>query len=235
MRSINLSSFVISEAMWFRIFEHAMPRWMDSSGPLFKALGSLDVLREKAQYQTGSISTASQWALYSLAYYWRPAVVAEVGTFIGKSTIAMALGADAGRMGCEVHTCDMSNNIDLPVSAQARVVQYPGSGSTQMFGEMVEDGYAGRVQLMHIDGRLTREDIVLMAQLAAPDALIALDDFEGTEKGVANLFNIRAAKALGTHMLFYPPGEALLQRLGLHDRSTTAVLVPRDSVQFTAQ
>jgi predicted O-methyltransferase YrrM len=235
MRTINLSSAVLSDAVWTRVFEHAAPRWLDSAGELYKTLGALDALREKAQYKTGSISTASQWALFSLAYYWQPAVVAEVGTYIGKSTLAMALGADAAGAQCEIHTCDMSNRFDLPSRSKSRVVQYPGSASTQMLGEMVEDGFAGKVQLMHIDGRLTKDDLALMTQLAAPDALIALDDFEGMEKGVANLFNVRAVKAFPGHFALYPPSERVLREVGLRDRCTTALVAPRDLIQFTAQ
>lgn len=235
MRSINLSAHVLSDAMWSRVFEHSAPRHLDSSTELFRTLGALDALREKAQYKTGSISTAAQWALFSLAYQWQPQLVLEVGTYIGKSAVAMALGADAARIDCEIHTCDASNTFDLPTCSTARIVQYPGSPSTQMLTEMVEDGFAGKVQLMHIDGRLGKEDIALMSKLAAPDAIIALDDFEGIEKGVANLFNLRAAKAFSDHFAFYPPSENLLRQLGFWDRCTTSVLVSRDLIRFTAQ
>lgn len=235
MRSINLSTHVLSDAMWSRVFEFSAPRYLDSSVELFRTLGALDLLRDKAQYKTGSISTAAQWALYSLAYQWQPQCVLEVGTYIGKSTIAMALGSDAARVDCEIHTCDASNTFDLPICSKTRVIQYPGSPSTQMLTEMIEDGLAGKVHLMHIDGRLGKEDIGLMSQLAAPDAIIALDDFEGIEKGVANLLNLRAAKAFSDHFAFCPPSEPLLRQLGFKDRCTTSVLVPRDLIRFTAQ
>lgn len=235
MRSINLSAHVLSDAMWTRLFEFSAARYLDGGTELFRTLGSLDALRDKAQYKTGSISTATQWALYSLAYQWQPQVVLEVGTYIGKSTIAMALGADAARGECEIHTCDASNTFDLPACSKTRVVQYPGSPSTQMLTEMVEDGFAGKVQLMHIDGRLSKDDIGLMSQLAASEVIVALDDFEGIEKGVANLFNIRAAKAFADHFAFYPPSDILLRSLGFRDRCTTCLLAPRDLIRFTAQ
>lgn len=235
MRSINLSTHVLSDVMWSRVFENSASRRLESGAEFFRTLGSLDALRDKAQYKTGSISTAAQWALYSLAYLWQPQLVLEVGTYIGKSTIALALGADASRIDCEIHTCDASNTFDLPKCSKARVVQYPGSPSTQMLTEMVEDGFAGKVELMHIDGRIGKDDIALMARLAAPDAIIALDDFEGIEKGVANLFNLRAAKVFAEHFAFNPPSERLLQQWGIHDRCTTCLLVPRELIRFTAQ
>jgi predicted O-methyltransferase YrrM len=235
MRTIKLSAHVLSDPFWYRVLEHAAPRRLDHADALFRDLGSLDSLASNAQYKTGSISTATQWNLFALAYQWQPGVVAEIGTYIGKSTIALARGADAAGIDCEVHTCDASNTMELPKLSRARVIQYPRNTSTLMLTEMIEDGYTGKVQLVHVDGRLGKEDIALTAQLCAPDAILALDDFEGIEKGVANLFNLRTAKVFSDHHLFYPPSDSLLRMLGFQDRCTTAVLAPRELIQLTAQ
>lgn len=235
VRTIDLSTRLLSEAIWGRVFEHSASRYLDFGPDLFRTLGRLDVLREKAQYKTGSIGTAAQWSLYALSYLWRPEVVVEIGTYIGKSTIAMALGADAASVKAEIHTCDMSNAFDLPTLSKSSVVQYPSTSSTQMLNELVEDGYKARVQLFHIDGRLTKEDISLMADLASPDAMIVLDDFEGAEKGVANLFNIRAAQVFKGHLTVYPPSESRLNRLGFWDAGSSGLLVPGNLLRFTPQ
>lgn len=235
MRSLDISTRLLSELLWTRIIEHSAARHLDGGPALFAALGQLDRLRAQAQYNTGSISTAAQWTLYSLCYLWRPAVVAEIGTFIGKSTIAMARGMDAAGSVGEVHTCDMSNSFVLPTLSETRVIQYPGTSSTQMLTELVEDGYAGRVELFHVDGRLQPDDIGLMTQLAAPDAIVALDDFEGMEKGVANLFNLRKSGAFSKHLTVYPPDERVLRQCGFWDRGSTGLLVPQSQIRFTAQ
>lgn len=235
MRTLDISTRLLSEAVWTRIFENSAARHLDTGSTFFQTLGRLDALREQAQYKTGSISTSAQWTLFSLCYLWRPAVVVEVGTYIGKSTIAMALGADAASVEAELHTCDMSNTFSLPVLSQSRVIQYPGSSSSQMLSEMAEDGYQGRVQLFHIDGRLAKEDIGLMSQVASADAVIALDDFEGMEKGVANLFNLRASGAFASHVTLYPPSEQLLRGLGFWDHGSCGLLIPRELIRFTAQ
>jgi hypothetical protein len=235
MRTIKLSAHVLSDPFWYRVFEYAAPRRLDQADALFRDLGGLDRLSHAAHYKTGSISTSTQWALFALAYQWHPEVVAEIGTYIGKSTIALARGADAAGVECEVHTCDASNTMELPRLSKSRIVQYPGNTSTLMLTEMIEDGFAGRVNLMHIDGRLAKEDITLVAQLCASDAVLAIDDFEGIEKGVANLFNLRTAKAFSNHQLFYPPSNLMMRRIGFDDRCTTALLAPREVIQLSAQ
>jgi hypothetical protein len=236
LRRITLSSRLLSEAVWSRLFEAAAPRQRDRAAAVFAELGKLDELRDKAQYNTGSISTAAQWALFALAYSWRPSLVAEVGTFIGKSTFALALGCDAAAHHAEIHTCDMSNRFDLPTSiTKCSVVQYPGSPSTQMLSEMTEDGFGGRVDLFHFDGRIQKEDLPLLSALRAPEAVILLDDFEGMEKGVANLFMLRTAKEFKDHVCVYPPSEPLLRRFGLDDHATCALVAPRAVFEFTAQ
>lgn len=236
MRSISLSARLLSDAVWLRVFETSAARYREEGARVLTVLGNLDSLRPKADYNTGSIPTSGQWALYALCYLWQPTVIAEVGTFIGKSTVAMGLGGEAGGQLPEIHTCDMSNRFDLPGGlTRSRLVQYPGSSSTQMLGEMVEDGLAGKVDLFHFDGRLMREDLALVVALAAPDALLVLDDFEGIEKGVANLFNLRSQVAFKDHLCIYPPSKDLLRGLGFWDQATCALLLPRKGIEFSAQ
>lgn len=235
MRKFDLSCRLLSEAFWNRVFDHAEPRRRQVQDTIFSELGALDLLRSKAQYNTGSISTATQWVLYSLAYYWRPEIAAEVGTFIGKSAVAFAMGCDAAGLTAEIHTCDMSNSIRIPSSAVSILFQYQGLSSTRMFEEMLKDGYQGRVNLLHLDGRATQEDIPLMASLLSSDGLVVLDDFEGVEKGVANAFALRSMPHFSKHILIYPPSVTLLRSYGLSDFSSTAILMPQSVIRLTAQ
>ncbi|HVZ47062.1 MAG TPA: class I SAM-dependent methyltransferase [Ramlibacter sp.] len=235
MKPFTLSYRNLSEALWTRVLENSAPMLRAHGAEFFAQMGSLEELRRKAQNNTGSIPVATQWMLFALAYFVAPEIVAEVGTFIGKSAIAIAKGMDAAGVNGEVHSCDVSNHFDLPKLAKTPVTTYPGSGSTQMFGEMVEDGYAGRVDVLHLDGRLMKEDLALLPQLAAPRAVIVLDDFEGVEKGVMNLMALRNTERFGRHLLVYPPERLLLERFGLPDVSTTALLVPGESLAFAPQ
>jgi len=67
------------------------------------------------------------------------------------------------------------------------------------------------------------------------DAVIALDDFEGVEKGVANLMNMRAAEFIRDPVVVYPCSNELLAAHGLRDGSSTALLIPRSLIRLTAQ
>ena len=50
-----------------------------------------------------------------------------------------------------------------------------------------------KLDMLHHDGRLIKEDIKLLSQLLKADTLIALDDCEGDEKGHMNLDLLRRA------------------------------------------
>ena len=86
-----------------------------------------------------------------------------------------------------------------------------------------------------LDGRLTEEDFPLFDNLINENTVIALDDFEGMEKGVINLINLRKLQKLNNHFLAYPPSESYLQKIGLNSYSLTAVLLPFSLIQFTNQ
>jgi hypothetical protein len=93
----------------------------------------------------------------------------------------------------------------------------------------------GTFDFCFLDGRLTEEDLSLIDNLINENTIIALDDFEGMEKGVINLINLRKLQKLNNHFLAYPPTENYLQKLGLNSYSLTAVLLPISLVKFTSQ
>src|SRR5262245_19029300 len=112
MRPLELPSRLLSAAVWRRILESSTLLWFTRRDEFCRQMAALETLREQADYDTGSISVASAWALFSAAHLFAPKYLLEVGTFIGKSTLALALGTDAARSGVALHTCDMSNAIE---------------------------------------------------------------------------------------------------------------------------
>ena len=77
----------------------------------------------------------------------------------------------------------------------------------------------------YIDGRLQPDDVGLLKRLLTPHAVIALDDFEGLEKGVWNAQQLD----LSNRVLVYPPESVP----GAQDDSSLALILP--GLKFTAQ
>jgi predicted O-methyltransferase YrrM len=197
---------------------------------LFAQLSGLETLREKADYNTGSIWVSAAWCLYSLVRHFRLSRALEVGTFIGKSTFAMAAAMDDGGHPGEVFTCDMSNSLDLPWSGRTQITQFKATSSTAMLEKL-----DGVFDFAFFDGRIQPQEIGRLEQLLAPDAIIALDDFEGIEKGVANLSLLRQSARFKNHALIYPCPRELLERRGFSSYSLTAALIPPSRLQIAAQ
>lgn len=236
MKTLDISTRLLSEAVWKRLLEAAANRLIEKRQHFFELMASLESLRSGADYDTGSITTASAWSLYAVSHYFGPRRMLEVGTFIGKSTLALAIGADDARTGIEIHTCDMSNAVELPKVAKCAIHQYPRTASTAMFTRLASNrGTDSKFDLLHLDGRLQAEDFALLRTLCAPDLVVVLDDFEGVEKGVANLANMQGTQFLTGHLLIYPCPEELLRRFGITDHSTTALLIPQSLLRLTAQ
>jgi len=224
-----LSPRVLAEPFWDVML---MPG--DERGPererLLTQLAGLEALREKADYNTGTVSVSTAWCLYSLVRHFQLSRALEVGTFIGKTTTAMAAGMDDGGRPGEVFTCDISNALDLPWSGQTRITQFRGQSSAAMLEKL-----DGVFDLAVFDGRIAPQEVGRLEQLLAPDAIIALDDFEGTEKGVANLSLLRQSARFKGHALIYPCPRALLERRGFSSYSLLAALVPMSRFQIAAQ
>jgi predicted O-methyltransferase YrrM len=191
-------------------------------------------LRKTAEYNTGSISLASSVCLALLTHYFKPNTVAEVGTFIGRSTFSLALGAQVnGNQLTNIYTCDYSNNIQLNFNKfDFNIFQHPKQSSTEMFSKI----YNGNIKpdMYLLDGRLQPEDIKIISDLQIENALILLDDFEGTEKGVVNTF-VLTENFKNNFIVAYPPAQSFLREYGLMDSCTTAVMVPMTRLEFVNQ
>jgi len=169
-------------------------------------------LRIDADYNTGSVPYDDAVELYKLAKFFQPKVIAEVGTFIGVSTMAMNLAME--RL-VDIYTCDHSNNIDLDVP---NIFQYPKQSSTDMFKDMAEKKVG--VDLMYLDGRLQREDLELFHKIIHDQTIFVFDDFVGIEKGVVNAMMVESPE----RVLIYP-----------REGKRTAVSLPFTMLQFVPQ
>src|ERR1700741_2206312 len=170
MRPLDISTRLLSDAVWRRILETSANRLLEKRQRFFELMASLETLRERAEYDTGSISTAPARAPYSLSHSLRPRRLLEVGTFIGKSTLALALGADDAGSGVDLHTCDMSNALELPRVGKCAIVQYPRTASSAMFAQRAGQGTGQPpFELLHVDGRLQNEDLAPLRSICAPD------------------------------------------------------------------
>lgn len=180
----------------------------------------LDDLRADADYNTGSLSDEDVHDVTAIVSYFKPKSVCEVGTFIGRSTHAIASSMNEG----VIWTCDVSNDLTLPQPTNPKVAikQFPKTGSTEMLKKAV--AAKKRFDMFYIDGRLTEEDADLMQQCTdMVGAFIVLDDFEGVEKGVANASMLLNTMAGGCTLIYPRP------------RNKTAVLLPFNRVRFVPQ
>ena len=186
---------------------------------------------------SGSIGLGSALSLFLVSYRRAPKLVAEVGTYIGNSAAAMACGAGMAQQAVQMITCDMHPctqqpfaGLNLPEGSKAQVVQ---GTSTKMFEFLASKG--AKLDMLHLDGRLMKEDLSLLAKLLKPDTLIALDDCEGDEKGHMNLDLLRRAGLIQNHAFVEPFPRELFRLWGLETRSVTGFLLPRSSISFTRQ
>lgn len=229
MKNYKLSTRVFSEIFWKTIFGN-IDSDCEKRNNLLKDINSLETLRENAEYNTGSISFADSWSIYSLVKYFEPTKIAEVGTFIGKSTWSMAKALDELKNESIIYTCDSSNNIEIPWKGVTKIKQFPKITSSEMFNK-IED----KIDFLFLDGRINQKDIDLLNNLLHQKSIIVMDDFEGIEKGVANLFNLRKIELLKNHFLIYPCNHNYLHKLGFSSHSLTAVLISGSLIELSAQ
>jgi len=170
-------------------------------------------LRADADYNTGSVPYDDAVEVYKLIAFFKPRVIAEVGTFIGVSTRSMRLGAPSA----DIYTCDVSNRIQVD-SSDTKLHQYPKTSSTDMFKDLAEKKVG--VDLLYLDGRLQQDDFQYFPKIIHDQTIFVFDDFEGIEKGVVNAMMLDGAN----RVLIYP-----------REGRKTAVSLPFTLLQFVPQ
>ena len=234
INSLRLGRKLFSETFWTTVLSRQAFLLPDFEKLQRDHYSSIEDYREEADFNTGSIPLATSILLSAATAYFNPSTVAEVGTFIGRSTLAMAKAKHkVSSTRLKIHTCDYSNSISLVGFEKCcELNQYQKQSSTQMFKDLLDKRVV--VDAFMVDGRLSDMDVSLMSELRGEQFVIFLDDFEGVEKGVMNSLSI--SKFFGAELqLFYPPSQALLEQFGLLGTSTLAVMLPESMITMVPQ
>jgi hypothetical protein len=178
---------MITNAFWPQLQGAACAK--EAAADAESILSISNVLAREFPGETGSMSLEATKLLWLLGRYFCPKVVVEVGTYIGRSTAALYMGA---RPGVEkLYTCDATFNAwDPGHLASAGEIEYFGkTTSTQMFEHLVSRGV--KADLLFLDGRLQDADLNFLPSMTNDKTVFVLDDFEGLEKGVVNGLKLR--------------------------------------------
>lgn len=218
MNVVNINRLQFSNIVWDNILDSTELQLIRNRDILATYALDNEQFRKFAEYNTGSISFGAMQVLYAVSAFFKPKCIVEVGTFIGNSTSALAMGSNEA----EIHTCDISNNIDLfPINHN--ITQYKKVSSTTMFNQLVTGGK--NIDLLFLDGRINLEDVVLLKQLFNKHTVVAFDDFESFEKGTLNARLLMAE--FGSHYyLIYPPKNI---------KCSIALMIPKCQVAWTNQ
>ena len=230
MKSINLSIRNVSKIFWEIVYLNKDLLKNDFREELFDKLNNLENLRSLANNNTGSISLSSAFSLFLLIKHFKPMRILEIGTFIGKSTISMASAMEEFTDKGEIFTCDASNEIKLPYVGNTKITQFMKQDSTEML-----ECLTGKFDLLFIDGRIKNSDIKIILNLITDRSIIVFDDFEGIEKGVANLMLFRQSKEFNNHYQINPPSEEFLKLHNFHSNALLGLLVPLHEFRLTNQ
>ena len=168
-------------------------------------------LVEKFPSIAGSISVESGMYLWLLMKYFSPKQICEVGTYIGRSTLAMACGGTDSIE--KIYTCDGTYDCmsfeDLDYSMfsaeklnSVKKIEYFGNTmSTTLLQKLQSQSIL--LDLIFIDGRIGTEDCQVLTKVCSEDCIFILDDFDGVEKGVVNAAMLRGV--FKGHILLEPP------------------------------
>jgi hypothetical protein len=195
MNKVYLSEAMLSEVFWARL-RNAAVALPEANEITESILVASRIVHKRFPPETaGSVSKDTARKLWLLGRYFRPKIIAEVGTFIGRSTLALSEGAGDSLQ--QMHTCDYSFaefGVPAEFSSQfknaKKITYHAKTPSTQMFNGMLKQ-HRECVDCFFLDGRLSAEDIEPIKILRSKNVVFILDDFEGTEKGVANATLLR--------------------------------------------
>jgi predicted O-methyltransferase YrrM len=226
MNTLFLSESMLARSFWVELRSSTQSNEAVSQTELIFQHSNL--IGKLFPTQTGSISRKSTELLWLMARYFEPKHIAEVGTFIGRSTLALYFGAKESLE--SMVTCDFSyDSWRPPEGVVASRIRYLGKTPSQvMFRQLASEGRT--IDLFLVDGRLSPEDVDLIAQIRTRSSIFIIDDFEGVEKGVVNVLKLREKFP---ELVLIPPENDV--RVGWNDTHCLAVLIPSECLRLTRQ
>ena len=120
-----------------------------------------------------STSNKDCYFLYETCVNYRPEKILEIGTLVGKSTYAMALGSD-----CEIHTVDLSRDRFIVHESFERIIRYPNTTSMNFW----DIGISG-FDFVFVDGWLKFKDCEEMFNRALDNFWFLCHDYRLNDKG----------------------------------------------------
>ena len=233
LQLLRLNREIMSEAFWQTVFQNGIWLLKEIEQYHLSCYGATERRRADAHFNTGSIGFSTTVSLALATAYFKPSITIEVGTFIGRSTSAIAHACYLSNVhDCQIHSCDHSNGIDLDLSQFCDLTLYKKTSSTVMFRHLL--AAEKKADMAVIDGRLEQQDATLLKSLMAEKSIIFLDDFEGVEKGVANA-DLLLNHNSNTYTLIYPPTVSLLSKFSVSGLSPLAALLPISMIQLVRQ
>ncbi len=209
MSKLYLSEKAVARCFWSAINSSACKSEAQRDVNLISELSAAKV--DMFPTEAGSVSVGNGVYLWLIAKYFSPKTVLEIGTYIGRSALALLFG---GRLSIsELYTCDGSydclnfsdykNDMFEGDGGEIidRIKYFGNTSSTDLLKKIHSEGK--KLDLIFIDGRISPEDCQLFSQVMSPNCVFVLDDFEGIEKGVVNAIMLRNVFR-GT-MLIEPP------------------------------
>jgi len=236
MKNFHINHRDISNIFWKKLFSYSSNMNPDKVS-LLKFNENLDKLKNKATYKTGSINRTTQWALFSLAYFFEVKSIIEVGSYIGKSLSSLLHGSVKASLNNEdilAICCDKDNKITLPKFSKAKVHQFHKKTSTEMFKNIDKNI---QFDLFHFDGRIQNEDIDYIKKFSHNESIYLFDDFEVVEKGVVNYSLMLENNIIDKtkYLIITPPNEIILKEFGFFEKCTTACVIPFSVIRFSTQ
>lgn len=195
---LNLPARIYSKAVWETIRYRTS---MMSNIPWYRG-------KEDEDYPA-SVSVYTSDMLARITHLKKPFIVAEIGTYIGRSSYAIRWAMGDGGM---LYTCDSETDLMRPHKG---IVLHPKTSSTDMLANMF--GLMLSVDMFFFDGRIQPNDLEHIKRLSKPDTLYLFDDFEGVEKGVCNALMLQNA-GIGGILVYPEDGQTLgmiIRKIGL--------------------
>ena len=120
-----------------------------------------------------STSNEDCYFLYETCLEYKPKKILEIGTLVGKSAYAMALGSD-----CEIHTVDKNRDRFIVHEGFERIIRYPNTESME-FWKNGMDGF----DFVFVDGRLNFEDCENIFEKTLDNFWFLCHDYRFNDKG----------------------------------------------------